>query len=90
VELVDKLTWGVASIALTAIKNADCVGFEKHNRPIGDPHLQDENRMNRVSFRCKCQWRLPMDGAVQQLPVAIRRAICHSCSGIVSAGNDGF
>jgi hypothetical protein len=59
VELVDKLTWGVASVALTAIKKADCVGFEKHNRPIGDPHLQDENRMNRISFRCKCQWRLP-------------------------------
>jgi hypothetical protein len=35
-------------MALTAIKNADRVGFEKYNRPIGEPHLQDENGMNRV------------------------------------------
>lgn len=47
-ELVDKQTWSVASIALIATKNSDCMGLEKYNRPIGDPHLQDENRINRV------------------------------------------
>jgi hypothetical protein len=47
-ELVDKQTWGVASMALISTKNADRVSFEKCNRPIGEPHLQDEKGMNRV------------------------------------------
>jgi hypothetical protein len=70
-------------MAPIATRNVDCVGFENYNRPIGDPHLQDENRMNRVVIPMEMSVAFTHAWSASAVSGRVGRA--HSCSGIVTA-----
>jgi hypothetical protein len=73
-------------MALNTTRNADCVGFEKCNRAIGDRRLQDESRMNRVFVPLEMSVVFAHGWSGSAVTGLVERA--YSFSGIVTARND--